>query len=80
MAKLDAVEYEAFETIKQTDENGVEFWFARDLQKVLQYAKWENFSKVLTPKIKYDRIKENVVSFWKLIQRRIVYSLKESIL
>ncbi|MFH0752335.1 MAG: BRO family protein [archaeon] len=24
-------------------EKGVEFWFARDLQKLLGYGKWENF-------------------------------------
>jgi len=47
MAKLDAREYESFEAIKQTDANGIEFWFARDLQRVLNYAKWENFSQVI---------------------------------
>ena len=47
MAKLNAKEYKSFEDIKQVDENGNEFWFARDLQNVLQYAKWENFSKVI---------------------------------
>ena len=47
MPKLNAVEYESFEAIKQTNENETEFWNARDLQNVLQYAKWENFSKVI---------------------------------
>jgi len=47
MTRLEAVEYASFEKIKQTDEGGVEFWYARDLQKVLNYAKWENFSKVI---------------------------------
>ena len=47
MAKLEATEYEPFEEIKQTDENGNEFWFARDLQSALSYSKWENFSKVI---------------------------------
>ena len=47
MTKLEAVEYASFEKIKQTDEAGVEFWYARDLQKVLNYTKWENFSKVI---------------------------------
>ena len=47
MPKLKALEYEPFESIKQTDEDGVEFWYARDLQKTLQYAKWENFAKVI---------------------------------
>jgi len=26
---------------------GIEFWFARDLQKLLDYTKWENFFKVI---------------------------------
>ena len=47
MAKLIAKEYETFENIKQLDENGNEFWFARDLQRVLHYSKWENFKKVI---------------------------------
>jgi len=47
MTKLDAVEYTSFEAIKQTDDPGNEFWYARDLQKVLGYTKWENFSKTI---------------------------------
>ncbi|MCL1904800.1 MAG: DNA damage-inducible protein D [Methanomassiliicoccaceae archaeon] len=47
MTKLDAEEYGSFEAIRQTDENGNEFWYARDLQNVLGYTKWENFSKVI---------------------------------
>ncbi|MDR0767843.1 MAG: DNA damage-inducible protein D [Methanosarcinales archaeon] len=47
MPKLNAVEYESFEAIKQIDENGNEFWFARDLQNTLQYAQWRNFQKVI---------------------------------
>jgi DNA-damage-inducible protein D len=29
------------------EEDGIEFWFARDLQKLLGYSKWENFAKVV---------------------------------
>jgi DNA-damage-inducible protein D len=47
MPKLEAKEYESFEQIKQIDDNGDEFWFARDLQEALGYTKWENFSKVI---------------------------------
>ena len=36
-----------FEEIKHIDENGVEFWFARELMIVLEYNKWENFKKVI---------------------------------
>lgn len=28
-------------------ENGVEYWLARDLQKLLEYDEWRNFSKVI---------------------------------
>ena len=36
-----------FEDIKHIDEYGNEQWFARDLQKVLEYKDWRNFLKVL---------------------------------
>ena len=35
----------SFEDIKHIDENGVEFWYARELMPILQYLKWENFKK-----------------------------------
>ena len=37
----------SFEAIKHVDENGMEFWFARELMGVLEYNKWENFEKVI---------------------------------
>ena len=36
-----------FENIKHTDENGIEFWYARELMPALEYKKWENFEKVI---------------------------------
>ena len=36
-----------FESHSFTTENDIEFWFARDLQHLLGYAKWENFIKVI---------------------------------
>lgn len=36
-----------FEDIKHIDEGGNEFWYARELQKVLEYKEWRNFSKVI---------------------------------
>lgn len=36
-----------FESIRHIDENGKEYWLARDLQEVLDYAKWENFLNVI---------------------------------
>ena len=37
-----------FENHSQTTENGIEFWFARDLQHLLGYTKWDNFLKVVS--------------------------------
>ncbi|WP_431125048.1 DNA damage-inducible protein D [Flagellimonas flava] len=36
-----------FEGHSQTTENGIEFWFARDLQHLLGYTEWRNFQKVI---------------------------------
>ena len=47
MSNLKAEEYKSFEKIKRTKEGGTEYWNARELSEVLQYKKWENFSKVI---------------------------------
>ena len=36
-----------FENIKHLDENGVEFWTARELMPLLSYNKWQNSEEVL---------------------------------
>lgn len=45
----DAEKYKdtVFETIKHINEYGAEFWYARELQSVLEYTKWSNFEKVI---------------------------------
>jgi DNA-damage-inducible protein D len=40
-----------FEEIRQIDENGNEFWYARELMESLEYAKWEHFKKVIAKAI-----------------------------
>ncbi|MCL2591779.1 MAG: DNA damage-inducible protein D [Defluviitaleaceae bacterium] len=47
MGNLIAKEYKSFEDIKHTDESGAEFWLARELCPVLQYAQWRNFQGVI---------------------------------
>ena len=42
-----------FESIKHVDENGTEFWYARELMTMLEYSKWGNFIKVI------DKAKES---------------------
>ncbi len=36
-----------FEKIKHTNENGVEFWYARELMIVLEYKQWRRFEQVI---------------------------------
>lgn len=36
-----------FESIRHIDENGVEFWYARELMETLGCRKWGNFKKVI---------------------------------
>lgn len=38
----------SFEGHAQETENGVEYWLARDLQHLLDYAKWNNFLNVIS--------------------------------
>ena len=37
----------SFENIKHIDENGIEFWYARELMKVLSYKDWRYFDAVI---------------------------------
>ena len=36
-----------FEESKQQDDNGTEFWYARELLVLLEYTEWRNFEKVI---------------------------------
>ena len=36
-----------FEDIKHIDENGIEYWYARELQLVLDYKEWRKFENVI---------------------------------
>ena len=47
MSNLQAKEYKSFEQIKKIREDGTEYWYARELSRVLQYMQWRNFTKVI---------------------------------
>ena len=38
---------ETFESIKHVDEYGHEFWYARELQRVLEYTQWRRFADAI---------------------------------
>lgn len=47
MNDIDKNYNKTFEDIKQIDENGDEFWYARELQLVLDYKEWRKFENVI---------------------------------
>ncbi|MDE6840560.1 MAG: DNA damage-inducible protein D [Oscillospiraceae bacterium] len=47
MGNLKAPEYKKFEDIKHINDKGIEFWYARELAPILDYLRWENFSKAI---------------------------------
>jgi len=51
-----------FENHSHTTENGIEFWFARDLQHLLGYSKWENFTNVIVKAKISCEVTDNEVS------------------
>jgi len=57
MAKKEIVTYsqQTFENIKHTDENGTEFWYARELQKALEYTEYGKFLPVIRKAIEACR-------------------------
>jgi DNA-damage-inducible protein D len=47
MSDLKKYSEKTFEDIKHYTEDGIEFWLARELQEVLEYTEWRNFSGVI---------------------------------
>ena len=45
--KLKNYDKTVFENIKHIDDNGNEFWFARELMSLLEYSKRERFSNAI---------------------------------
>jgi DNA-damage-inducible protein D len=63
MPKLNSPEYKSFDSLRKVRDNGTEYWTARELAPVLEYAKWENFSKVID---RGSPAKTAVTTFWNI--------------
>ena len=61
-----------FENHSHTTENGIEFWFARDLQHLLGYSKWENFTNVIVKaKISCEVTDNDVLDHFPDIRKKV---------
>lgn len=47
MGDIEIYQERIFEDIKKINDYGEEFWYARELQKVLEYTEWRNFKLVI---------------------------------
>lgn len=56
MSDIQGYQKNVFESIRRTNEYGSDYWYARDLAKILEYNKWANFTKVI------DKAKEACVN------------------
>ncbi len=45
---LEIIDNRVFENIKHIDEEGNEYWLARELQVVLEYSQWRRFESVIS--------------------------------
>ena len=45
--ELTTYSEQTFENIKHINEDGQEYWLARELQPVLDYAQWRNFNEAV---------------------------------
>ncbi len=50
-----------FEAIKHVDENGEDYWLARELAKILGYQRWENFAEVIEEAKEVCRLNGGIV-------------------
>lgn len=62
-----------FENIKHIDENGYEYWYARELQTALQYKEWRNFNAIISKakdacKAANNEISSNFVDVNKIVK------------
>ena len=48
MNELEVQQKKLFDDLRHFDENGNEYWLARELQEALQYKEWRNFQKVIS--------------------------------
>ena len=64
MNKIKKYNETTFEDIKHIDEYGNEYWYARELQKVLEYKDWRNFERVVNKAVISAKNSTNIDEDW----------------
>ncbi len=68
-----------FEGIKHIDENGEKLWYARELMRVLQYSKLENFEKIICKaKASYENSGISVIEHFPDVRKSMISEKEKS--
>lgn len=73
MNELEAQQKKLFDDLRHIDEDGNEYWLARELQSALQYKEWRNFQKVISTaqiacKISQQDVADHFVETIKMVE------------
>ena len=64
-----------FDSIRHHDEQGNEFWYARELMPLLEYKSWQKFNKVIESAIENletvtEQVNHHIIPTDKMVKRR----------
>ncbi|MBC3900783.1 DNA damage-inducible protein D [Acetobacterium malicum] len=73
MRSIEDYKEQIFDDIKNVNDYGEEFWYARDLQQVLDYKEWRNFKLVIgKAKIACDNSNNNVLEHFVDVNKMVM--------
>ena len=79
MNELENVNKTVFEGVKHIDDNGNEYWYARELQKILGYNQWRSINELIErAKVACIESKNNVDDHF-AVQRKMINLAKGAI-
>ena len=62
MNELEKINETIFESIKHVGEDGNEYWYARELQKVLEYTEWRKFVGIIKKAMNACKVSDYMIS------------------
>ena len=72
MSELEKIIETIFESIKHIDEDGNEYWYARELQKVLEYNQWRSINDLIKRAKVACKESENNVNYHFAVDRKMI--------
>lgn len=77
--KIEIYNEKTFNNIKHIDEYGNEYWFARELQQVLEYTQWRRFENVIIKsKLACENSNINIIDHFARVGKMVDITSKTS--